>query len=313
MSWLDRFARPKVSGLFRKADIPLDLWEKCDKCEQMVFHRELESNLRVCPRCDHHMRIGADKRLALLFDDDDEGYKTIELPEVPHDPLRFRDRKRYADRLREARSKTGHDDAIMVAHGRIGGAPAVVAAFDFGFLGGSMGTAVGESLLAAARLAVIQGSPLIVIPSSGGARMQEGMLSLMQMARTTVAVGELKEAGVPYIVLLTHPTTGGVTASFAMLGDIAIAEPGAVVGFAGARVIEETIRETLPEGFQRAEYLRDHGMVDMVVHRHKLRETLSNLLSLLRDKKPVAEVIALREDVPDIPEPAEQPAAAEAD
>lgn len=315
MSWLDRFARPKVSGLFRKADIPEDLWEKCEKCEQMVFHRELESNLRVCPRCDHHMRIGADKRLALLFDDD-EGYKTIELPAVPEDPLRFRDRKRYADRLREARGKTGNDDAIVVAHGRIGGAQVVIAAFDFGFLGGSMGTAVGESLLAAARLAVIQESPLIVIPSSGGARMQEGVLSLMQMARTTIAVDELKEAGLPYIVLLTHPTTGGVTASFAMLGDIAIAEPGAVIGFAGARVIEETIRETLPEGFQRAEYLRDHGMVDMVVHRHKLRETLANLLALLRDKKPVADVVPLREDapdVPDIPVPAEQPAAAEAD
>ena len=231
MSWLERFARPKVSGLFRKPDIPHDLWEKCEKCEQMIFHRELESNLRVCPRCDHHMRLGADQRLALLFDGGE--YQTIELPAVDEDPLRFRDRKRYSDRLREARSNTGHDDAIVVAHGKIGGAPAVVAAFDFGFLGGSMGTAVGESLLAAARLAILQESPLIVIPSSGGARMQEGVLSLMQMARTTIAVDELKEAGVPYIVLLTNPTTGGVTASFAMLGDIAIAEPGAVIGFAG--------------------------------------------------------------------------------
>ena len=291
MSWLDRFSRPKVSGLFRKPDIPQDLWEKCEKCEQMIFHRELESNLRVCPRCDHHMRLGAEQRLALLFDE--EKYQSIELPAVDEDPLRFRDRKRYADRLREARSKTGHDDAIVVAHGRIGGSPTVVAAFDFGFLGGSMGTAVGESLLAAARLAILQDAPLIVIPSSGGARMQEGVLSLMQMARTTIAVDELKEAGVPYIVLLTNPTTGGVTASFAMLGDIAIAEPGAVIGFAGPRVIEETIRERLPEGFQRAEYLRDHGMVDMVVHRRKLRETLSLLLSLLRDKRPAAEIIAL--------------------
>ena len=309
MSWLERFARPKVSGLFRKPDIPHDLWEKCDKCEQMIFHRELESNLRVCPRCDHHMRLGADQRLAQLFDPD---YRTIELPEVEDDPLRFRDRKRYADRLREARSKTGHDDAIVVAHGRIGDVPAVVAAFDFGFLGGSMGSAVGESLLAAARLAILQEAPLIVIPSSGGARMQEGVLSLMQMARTTIAVDELKEAGVPYIVLLTNPTTGGVTASFAMLGDIAIAEPGAVIGFAGPRVIEETIREKLPEGFQRAEYLRDHGMVDMVVHRRKLRETLSTLLSLLRNRTPAAEVVALHGDAPDTGEGTDEPAAADA-
>ncbi len=309
MSWLERFARPKVSGLFRKPDIPHDLWEKCDKCEQMIFHRELESNLRVCPRCDHHMRLGADQRLAQLFDPD---YRTIELPEVEDDPLRFRDRKRYADRLREARSKTGHDDAIVVAHGRIGDVPAVVAAFDFGFLGGSMGSAVGESLLAAARLAILQEAPLIVIPSSGGARMQEGVLSLMQMARTTIAVDELKEAGVPYIVLLTNPTTGGVTASFAMLGDIAIAEPGAVIGFAGPRVIEETIREKLPEGFQRAEYLRDHGMVDMVVHRRKLRETLSTLLSLLRNRTPAAEVVALHGDAPDTGEGTDEPTAADA-
>ena len=308
MSWLERFARPKVSGLFRKPDIPHDLWEKCGECEQMIFHRELESNLRVCPRCDHHMRLGADKRLTLLFDAD---YRTIELPEVEDDPLRFRDRKRYADRLREARSETGHDDAIVVAHGRIGDAPAVAAAFDFGFLGGSMGTAVGESLLAAARLAVLQEAPLIVIPSSGGARMQEGVLSLMQMARTTIAVDELKEAGVPYIVLLTNPTTGGVTASFAMLGDIAIAEPGAVIGFAGPRVIEETIRERLPEGFQRAEYLRDHGMVDMVVHRRRLRETLSTLLSLLRNRTPAAEVIALHGNAPDTGEGTDEPAAAD--
>lgn len=303
MSWLDRFARPKVSGLFRKHDIPHDLWKKCEKCEQMIFHRELENNLRVCPRCDHHMRLGADRRLALLFDDD--GYETVTLPKVADDPLRFRDRRRYADRLRAARGTTGHDDAIVVAHGPLGGAPVVIAAFDFGFLGGSMGTAVGESLIAAARLAERRQAPLIVVPSSGGARMQEGVLSLVQMARTTIAVGALKEAGLPYIVLLTNPTTGGVTASFAMLGDIALAEPGAVIGFAGPRVIEETIRETLPEGFQRAEYLRDHGMVDMVVHRHKLHETLSGLLALLRDKGPPAAL--------DIPQPVGEAAPAPAD
>ena len=300
MSWLDRFARPKVSGLFRKHDIPHDLWKKCEKCEQMIFHRELENNLRVCPRCDHHMRLGADRRLALLFDD---GYETVALPKVADDPLRFRDRRRYADRLRAARGATGHDDAIVVAHGPLGGAPVVIAAFDFGFLGGSMGTAVGESLIAAARLAERRQAPLIVVPSSGGARMQEGVLSLVQMARTTIAVGALKEAGLPYIVLLTNPTTGGVTASFAMLGDIALAEPGAVIGFAGPRVIEETIRETLPEGFQRAEYLRDHGMVDMVVHRHKLHETLSGLLALLRDKEPPAEAAAPPSAALDIPQP----------
>ncbi len=310
MSWLDRFARPKVRGLFRKDDIPQDLWEKCAKCEQMIFHRELESNLRVCPHCDHHMRLSADARLKLLFDDGE--YQAIELPEVVTDPLRFRDRKRYPDRLRDARAATGHQDAIVVAHGALGGAQTVIAAFDFGFLGGSMGIAVGESLLAAARLAVLQESPLIVIPASGGARMQEGVLSLMQMARTTIAVDELKEARLPYITLLTNPTTGGVTASFAMLGDIAIAEPDAVIGFAGPRVIEETIREKLPEGFQRSEYLLEHGMIDMVVHRHKLRETIIRILGLLREPEPLAEVVTLPRtglEIPESQEGAAEPAA----
>jgi acetyl-CoA carboxylase carboxyl transferase subunit beta len=280
MSWLDRFARPKVRGLFRKDDIPQDLWEKCPNCEQMIFHRELENNQRVCPHCDHHLRLDALKRLAYLFDEGE--FQTIELPEVATDPLRFRDRKRYQDRLKEARSED-KQDAVIVAHGKLGGHAVVVAAFDFSFLGGSMGVAVGEALLAGARLAVLQDSSFIVVPASGGARMQEGTLSLMQMARTTVAVDELKEAHLPYIVVLTNPTTGGVTASFAMLGDIAIAEPGAVIGFAGARVIEDTIREKLPEGFQRSEHLLEHGMIDMVVRRHDLRATLSRLISLLRD------------------------------
>ncbi|MEE8172437.1 MAG: acetyl-CoA carboxylase carboxyltransferase subunit beta, partial [Alphaproteobacteria bacterium] len=217
MSWLDRFARPKVRGLFRKDDIPQDLWEKCPKCEQMIFHRELESNQRVCPHCDHHLRLDAKQRLAYLFDDGE--FQTIELPEVVADPLRFRDRKRYQDRLKEARSEN-NQDAVIVAHGTLGGHLVVVAAFEFAFLGGSMGVAVGEALLAGARLAVLQDSTFIVVPASGGARMQEGTLSLMQMARTTVAVDELKEAHLPYIVVLTNPTTGGVTASFAMLGDI---------------------------------------------------------------------------------------------
>lgn len=290
MSWLDRFARPKVRGLFRKDDIPEDLWEKCPNCEQMIFHRELENNQRVCPHCDHHLRLDAKKRLSYLFDDG--AYQTIELPEVANDPLRFRDRKRYADRLRDARSEA-NQDAVIVAHGTIGGNPVVIAAFDFAFLGGSMGVAVGEALLAGVRLAVLQDSSFIVVPASGGARMQEGTLSLMQMARTTIAVDELKEAHLPYIVVLTHPTTGGVTASFAMLGDIAIAEPGAVIGFAGARVIEDTIREKLPEGFQRSEHLLEHGMIDMVVKRHDLRDTLARTISLLRNTSAAAQIVEL--------------------
>lgn len=300
MSWLDRFSRPKVSGFFRKTDIPEDLWEKCSSCEQMIFHRELENNQRVCPHCDHHLALDVTTRLTSLFDDGT--YQIIELPEVPSDPLRFRDRKRYADRLREARARSSWKDALIVAHGKLGGAPTVIAVFDFKFLGGSMGIAVGEGLLAAARLAVLQESALVVIPASGGARMQEGILSLMQMARTILAVNELKEARLPYIVVFTNPTTGGVTASFAMLGDVAMAEPGALIGFAGPRVIEETIREKLPEGFQRAEYLRDHGMVDMVVHRHKLRETLIRLVSLLRETSPSADVVELPQAGLDIPE-----------
>jgi acetyl-CoA carboxylase carboxyl transferase subunit beta len=237
------------------------------------------------------MRLPAARRLELLFD---EGkYQRIELPKGEADPLKFRDRKRYSDRLREAQAKTAEQDAIIVAHGAMGGSPAVIAAFNFEFMGGSMGAAVGDGLIAAARLAVLQEAPLIVIPASGGARMQEGIISLMQMPRSIIAVDEVKEAGLPYIVLLTDPTTGGVSASFAMLGDIAISEPGAVIGFAGARVIEETIREKLPEGFQRAEYLRDHGMVDLVVPRAELRDTLIRIIDLLRHPMPPAEVVNL--------------------
>jgi acetyl-CoA carboxylase carboxyl transferase subunit beta len=301
MSWLDRFARPKVRALFRKGDIPEKLWEKCPACEQMIFHRELEAQMRVCQHCGHHMRIDAKTRLALLFDDG--AYQTIELPEVPEDPLRFRDRKRYPDRLREAQSASGLDDAIIVAHGTLGGRQSVIAAFEFGFMGGSMGTAVGEALVAAARLATLQEAPLIVVTASGGARMQEGVLSLAQMARTTAAIEELREAGQPYIVVLTDPTTGGVTASFAMIGDIAIAEPGATIGFAGTRVIEETIRQQLPAGFQKAEYLLDHGMLDMVVHRHKLRETLIRIIGLLRPTIFSAEVVSHPRSGLDIPAP----------
>lgn len=308
MNWITNYVRPKIRALVTKPDVPDNLWEKCSSCGQMIFHRELESNLRVCPHCNHHMRIPARRRLELLFDEG--AFKTIELPDVPLDPLRFRDRKRYTDRLREAQAKNGGDEAIIVAHGDVGGLPTVIAVFNFAFMGGSMGIAVGEGLLAAARLAVLQEASLIVIPASGGARMQEGILSLMQMPRSVAAVEIVKEAGLPYLVILTDPTTGGVSASFAMLGDVAIAEPGAIIGFAGQRVIEETIRESLPEGFQRAEYLLDHGMVDMVVPRGEMRDTLTTILRLLREKTPTAEVVTLPRGGDLQPEPEDEDAPA---
>ncbi len=291
MSWISNYVRPKIRALVTRQDIPDNLWEKCPSCGQMIFHRELANNLRVCTHCGHHLRIAARRRLELLFDEGQ--YSTLELPETVQDPLRFRDRKRYSERLREARAKTEEQEAIIVAQGRIGGRPIVVAAFNFEFLGGSMGAAVGEGLVTAAREAVKRKAPLLVIPASGGARMQEGILSLMQMPRTTIAVDMVKEAGLPYITLLTDPTTGGVSASFAMLGDIALAEPGAVIGFAGARVIEETIREKLPEGFQRAEYLLEHGMLDMVVDRRELRRKLITLTDLLCRPNPDSGIISL--------------------
>lgn len=287
MSWLSNFVRPKIQALVRKPDIPEDLWTKCPSCEQMIFHRDLAQNLRVCPHCGHHLRMGAADRLALIFDDGQFVRET--LPKVASDPLKFRDSRRYTDRLKDAQHKLGDKgagDAILVAHGSLSGIDTVAAAFDFAFMGGSMGMAVGEGLVKAAEVAVERRAPLIVFPASGGARMQEGALSLMQMARTTVAVERVKEAGLPYIVVFTDPTTGGVTASFAMIGDIHISEPGALIGFAGQRVIQNTIREALPEGFQRAEYLLEHGMLDMVVPRAELKETLARTLRLLM--QPVA-------------------------
>jgi acetyl-CoA carboxylase carboxyl transferase subunit beta len=285
VNWLTNFVLPKIRAVVSKKTTTQNLWQKCPACEHMLFHRELEASLHVCRNCGHHLRIGAAERLQILFDD---GAATrIELPRTIVDPLRFRDRRRYTDRLKEAQTTYGPgSDAVVVAHGRIGGHPAVVAAFEFGFMGGSMGLAAGEALLAAARLAVLQEAGLIVVPASGGARMQEGVLSLMQMPRTIIAADMVKEAGLPYFVLLTDPTTGGVSASFAMVGDITLAEPGAIIGFAGARVIEETIHEKLPEGFQRAEYLLDHGMVDLVVPRAELRATIGRLLGLLREPEP---------------------------
>lgn len=291
MNWLTNFVRPKIKRLVQPREVPDNLWLQCPACSEMVFHRELQKNLKVCPHCDHHLRVSAKERLEILFDG--QKWTEIELPSVQVDPLKFRDRKKYTDRLKESQAKTGLKDAAVVAHGTMGGLNVVVAAFEFSFLGGSMGTAVGEAIVAAAELAVLQEAPLIVVPSSGGARMQEGILSLMQMARTTVAVDRVREKNLPYVVLLTDPTTGGVTASFAMLGDVQVAEPGAIIGFAGARVIEQTIRETLPEGFQRAEYLKEHGMVDMVVHRQDLRDTLVQLLGLLLHRDPAAPVVAL--------------------
>jgi acetyl-CoA carboxylase carboxyl transferase subunit beta len=282
MSWLTEYVRPKIRTLLGRRDVPENLWVQCPACQQMIFHTELEKNLRVCTHCGHHMRADAERRLRWTFDEG--AFTRIELPKVPPDPLRFRDNQRYTDRLRAAREATHRDDALAVAHGAIGGQRAVVAALDFDFMAGSMGAAVGEGLLAAARLAVLQDAPLIVFTASGGARMQEGAVSLMQMPRSVIAVEMVKEAGLAFIVVLTDPTTGGVTASFAMLGDIHIAEPGALIGFAGARVIEQTVREKLPEGFQRAEYLHEHGMIDIVVKRTELAATLARVLSLLRVK-----------------------------
>jgi acetyl-CoA carboxylase carboxyl transferase subunit beta len=285
MNWLKNFVRPKLRKLVgRGKDEPENLWHNCRNCQQRVFHRDLEKNLSVCPHCGFHLRVNARQRMTALFDNGQ--YQIAGLAPTTVDPLKFRDSRRYSDRLKEAREQTGAADALTVASGSMGGIGVVMAVLDFQFMGGSMGLAVGEGLLTAARLAVQRKSPLIVISSSGGARMQEGVYSLMQMARTTIAVEELREAGLPYIMVLADPTTGGVTASFAMLGDVAIAEPGAVIGFAGQRVIEQTIRETLPDGFQRAEYLYDHGMVDMVVHRAELRATLIRVLSLLMQKGP---------------------------
>ena len=291
MNWLTNNVLPKIKALVQPREVPENLWTKCAGCSEMIFHRQLEESLDVCPSCGHHMRMTAARRLAMLFD---EGAGTrIELPKPIADPLKFRDRKRYGERIREAQVKAGTDEAIIVAHGRMGGMPVVIGAFAFDFLGGSMGLGVGEALLRAAELAKAQQAPLIVFPASGGARMQEGILSLMQMPRTVIAASIVKEAGLPFIVVLTDPTTGGVTASFAMLGDIHIAEPGAIIGFAGQRVIQETIREQLPPGFQRSEYLMEHGMVDMVVPRKDLKETLVRILGMLKHPRPGAEVLAL--------------------
>ncbi|HZG07909.1 MAG TPA: acetyl-CoA carboxylase, carboxyltransferase subunit beta [Allosphingosinicella sp.] len=283
MTWLNR-VRNSIPFL-PKRETPDNLWHKCRQCSAMVFTKEWEDNDSVCPRCDHHGRIGPRARFERLFD---PGYSMLAPPQVREDPLKFRDSKRYQDRIKAARQQTGEPDALINARGTIDGQKAVIGVQDFAFMGGSMGLAVGAAFVEGVRAAIRDRAPYIIVTAAGGARMQEGILSLMQMPKTTVAIAELKEAGLPYIVLLTDPTTGGVTASYAMLGDIQIAEPGALIGFAGQRVIESTIREKLPEGFQRAEYLLEHGMIDMVVHRKDLRATLAQLIGFLVPERAAA-------------------------
>jgi len=280
MNWLTNYVRPKLQAVLnKKTDTPDNLWHKCKNCGQLLYMKDFEQNLRVCGHCDHHDRIGPTERFKNLFNDGN--YALVDLPKSKEDPLKFKDQKRYTERLKSARSGSEYQDAIAVAVGKLGTIDAVVAVQNFLFMGGSMGMAVGNGIITAAQHAVEKKCPLVLFSAAGGARMQEGILSLMQMPRTTVAVEMMKEAGLPYIVVLTDPTTGGVTASYAMLGDVHIAEPNALICFAGPRVIKDTIREELPEGFQRSEYLMDHGMVDMIVHRKDMRDQLIQLLGLL--------------------------------
>jgi acetyl-CoA carboxylase carboxyl transferase subunit beta len=280
LNWIKNFVRPKIRSILGvKREVPENMWIKDPDSGQMVFYKDLEANQFVIPGSGYHMRMAPEARLTSMFDGG--SFDKIAMPAVAVDPLKFRDERKYADRLKEARQKTGAEDAILAGSGSLDGLPMVIAVQDFAFMGGSLGMAAGEAIIAAMRAAVTRKTPFVFFVSSGGARMQEGVLALMQLPRTTVAVQELRHAGLPYIVVLTHPTTGGVTASYAMLGDIHIAEPGALIGFAGQRVIEQTIREKLPPGFQRAEYLEEHGMVDMVVHRHQMRETVSRIARIL--------------------------------
>lgn len=279
MNWINNIVRPKIRSLLNKRETQENLWVKCPETGDMVFYKELEANQWVVPSSGYHMKIKATDRMDLFFDDGD--YNLIPLPSAPQDPLKFRDTKRYSDRLKEFRTKTGMEDAVLVATGKLLGNKVTVAVQDSEFILGSLGMAAGSAIVKGLETAVQNGTPFIIFTASGGARMQEGILSLMQLPRTTIGVQRLKEKGLPFIVVMTNPTLGGVTASYAMLGDVQLAEPGAVIGFAGARVIEQTIREKLPRGFQRAEYLRDHGMVDMVVHRHNLRSTIGSLVGML--------------------------------
>ncbi|WP_170480101.1 acetyl-CoA carboxylase, carboxyltransferase subunit beta [Ruegeria arenilitoris] len=303
MNWITNYVRPRINSIFSRREVPENLWHKCDECGTMLFHRELAENQNVCTQCDHHMPITPRDRFKHLFDGGI--FNEIDVPAPKDDPLQFRDQKKYPDRMKAAQKKTGEKEAMLVATGEIGRTPIVAAAQDFSFMGGSMGMYVGNAIIAAAQEAVKLKRPLILFSAAGGARMQEGILSLMQMPRTTVAVEMLKEANLPYIVVLTHPTTGGVTASYAMLGDVHISEPNALICFAGPRVIEQTIREKLPEGFQRAEYLLDHGMLDRVTKRTEMRDELITITRLLMNQPP-----AVKGDLP-APEPSKEPKAKE--
>jgi len=306
MNWITNYVRPRINSIFSRREVPENLWTKCDECGTMLFHRELSDNLNVCTHCDHHMAITPRDRFNALFDGGI--FVEVKVPEPITDPLQFKDQKKYPERMKAAQKKTAEKEAMLVAEGEIGRTPIVAAAQDFGFMGGSMGMYVGNAIIAAAERAVALKRPLVLFSAAGGARMQEGILSLMQMPRTTVAVQMLKEAGLPYIVVLTHPTTGGVTASYAMLGDVQIAEPNALICFAGPRVIEQTIREKLPEGFQRAEYLLDHGMLDRVTPRTQLRDELITIIRMLTNQPP-----AVKGDLPAPDETASQPATEQAE
>ncbi|CTQ74271.1 acetyl-CoA carboxylase, carboxyltransferase subunit beta [Roseibium alexandrii] len=321
MNWINSIVRPKISGLWKKREVPENLWIKCPETGEMVFHRDLEANLWVIPSSGHHMRMPARKRLESLFDEGN--YTRLDAPDVTIDPLKFRDSKRYTDRLKDARAKTGEEEAIHVAQGKVNGMDMTAAVQDFDFVGGSLGMAVGEAILSGMMKAVETKTPFVMFTASGGARMQEGILSLMQMPRTTVGIQMLREAGLPYIVVLTNPTTGGVSASYAMLGDVHIAEPGAMIGFAGRRVIEQTVREKLPDDFQTAEYLLDHGMVDMVVTRQEMKDTLARVCGILMKREVELPAIIADETAPaevseteeattsDAQEPKKQPEVAE--
>jgi acetyl-CoA carboxylase carboxyl transferase subunit beta len=286
LNWISNVVRPKIRSFLNRRDVPENLWIKCPDTGQLVFYKDVEANQFVIPVSNYHMRMSAAARLKSIFDG--ETWIDIGVREVTPDPLKFRDERRYTDRLRDARTKTGLNDAIKIGLGKLDGLPVVIGVQDFDFMGGSLGMATGEAIIRGLDTAAQKNTPFILFAASGGARMQEGILSLMQMPRTTVAVQSLRATKKPYIVVLTNPTTGGVTASYAMLGDVHLAEPGALIGFAGPRVIEQTIREKLPEGFQKAEYLKEHGMVDMVVHRHELRATLSKLCYMLTKTPPRA-------------------------
>ena len=291
MNWISNYVRPRINSLFSRRDVPENLWTKCTECGTMLFHRELSQNINVCPNCDHHMNISPRDRLKNLFDDGK--FIELDVPKPINDPLSFKDQKKYPERMKSAQKKTESEEAMVVAEGYMGRARVVTAVQDLGFMGGSMGMYVGNAIIEACKLAVEKKCPLILFSAAGGARMQEGILSLMQMPRTTVAIQLLKEAKLPFIVVLTHPTTGGVTASYAMLGDVQIAEPNALICFAGPRVIEQTIREKLPEGFQRAEYLLDHGMLDRVIHRGHMKDELISLTRMLMGLPP-----AIKGDLP---------------